>query len=130
MNFRKVLSLTWLPFRRAASSSPAESYFELNAKLNQQSDKLNQLMSQNIAQSAVIKVLCCELAASFSDWREKIGLMRMTTEWSIKNLEWGGSGEDEERNSICSEALSYLQSEFDEVHAAVLRQKQNAPRPD
>jgi hypothetical protein len=89
--------------------------------------KLNQLMSQNIAQGAILRILCCTLAASSADWRDNIDELRMMTEWSIKNLEWVGSAVEAE--TIRSESLTYLLAELDEVHETLLRAEQNGPPP-
>jgi hypothetical protein len=87
---------------------------------------LNQLLSQSIAQGAMLNVLCCECLASHSDWGKKIDDVRTAAEWSINAVKWSGSRAEGE--TIRSQALAHLLKQCDEIRSAILREKRGEPR--
>ncbi len=89
-------------------------------------ERLNQLIGQNIAQRTTLALLCAAFAGLAIDWRNIVDDIRMPAEWTLKALPEG----TEEERTIRSSALSCLSEDFDEIHGALLRREQNAPRSD
>lgn len=89
--------------------------------------RLTQLMGQNVAQGFMLDRVLGLLALASPDWREALDDVRMTAEWSIKNLEWVGSAP--EGDAVRADAMTYLETSLDALHKALLTAGPHAPPP-